>query len=160
MAAYFVDPQDPTFTQVYNRILFDTSLSQGARLTYAALVEHNREKASCWPSMERLGTMVGVCARTIQNYIKELVARGLVTVLKRGCWKSANEYRLNALVPPVAVKESQPVAGQDMRNQVRQDIRNRVAAQLYPTNKGINNWKKRVNEAGALAYFRRNGIKI
>jgi DNA-binding transcriptional regulator YhcF (GntR family) len=144
MAAYILDPSDTTFTQILNRILFDTTLSQGARLTYAALVEHNRENASCWPSMERLGTMVGVCARTIQNYIKELIARGLVTVIKRGCWKSANEYRLNALVPPVAAKESQPVAGQDMRNQVRQDIRNRSAAQLYPTNKGINNWKKRV----------------
>lgn len=160
MAAYILDPTDPTFTQVYNRILFDTSLSMGARLTYAALVEHNRQETSCWPSMARLGSMVGVCARTIQNYIKELVARGLVTVLKRGCWSRANEYRLNALVPPVAAKESQSVAGQDMRNPGRRDIRNRVAAQVYPTNKGINNYKKRANEAGALAFFRRRGIKV
>jgi DNA-binding transcriptional MocR family regulator len=160
MAAYILDPEDPTFTQILNRILFDTTLSQGARLTYAALVEHNRQGGSCWPSMARLGTMVGVCARTIQNYIKELIARGLVTVIKRGCWQNANEYRLNALVPLATPKESQPAAGQDMRNPLRQDTRNRLPAQPYPTNKSINNWKKRTNEAGALAYFRRNGIKI
>jgi hypothetical protein len=160
MAAYILDPSDTTFTQILNRILFDTTLSMGARLTYAALVEHNRQGEKCWPSMARLGTMVGVCARTIQNYIKELIARGLVTVLKRGCWSRANEYRLNALVPPQTAPESQREARTDMRNPGVGDTRNRQPAQLYPTNKGINNWKKRVGEAGAMAFMRRRGIKI
>ena len=153
---YIVDPTDTTFTQVLNRVLFDTTLSQGARLTYAALVEHYRDNASCWPSMERLGTMVGCCARTIQNYIKELVSKGLVTVLKRGYWQRANEYRLNALVPVVAANESQIAAGQDMRNPVRQVMGNRVAAQLYQTNTGYrNNWKKEIKQSGAAAFIQR-----
>lgn len=160
MAANFtVDPTDTAFTQVLNRVMFDATLSMGARLTYAALVEHNRDNLSCWPSMERLGSMVGVCARTIQNYIRELVSKGLVTVLKRGYWRRANEYRLEAVVPPVAAKESQPHSVEDMRNQARRVMANRTAAQLYPTNNRssskVNSWKRVANEAGAKAFIQR-----
>jgi DNA-binding transcriptional regulator YhcF (GntR family) len=126
MVAYQVDPSDPSFTQVLDRILFNTAISMGARLTYAALVEHYRDNSSCWPSMERLASMVGCCARTIQNHIKELITGGLVTVIKRGCWKRANEYRLHALVPPRESSESQP---KDIRNRVEEILGN-----AHPTN--------------------------
>jgi hypothetical protein len=140
MVKYQVDPSDPSFTQVLNRILFDTAISMGARLTYAALVEHYRDNSSCWPSMERLASMVGCCARTIQNHIKELITGGLVTVIKRGCWKRANEYRLHALVPPRESSESQP---KDIRNRGVGDIRNRTSDQPYQTTNSINNRAQR-----------------
>jgi DNA-binding transcriptional MocR family regulator len=156
MVAYQIDPSDNSFTQILNRILFDVTLTMGARLTYAALVEHYRDNDKCWPSMARLATMVGCCARTIQNYMQELITRGLVTVIKRGCWKRANEYALHALVPPRAANESQPAPGQDMRNRGAGDTRNRPSAQLYPTNtSSINNWKRKAKEAGAMDFIRR-----
>jgi hypothetical protein len=156
MVAYQVDPSDPSFTQVLNRILFNTAISMGARLTYAALVEHYRDNSSCWPSMERLASMVGCCARTIQNHVKELIVGGLVTVIKRGCWKRANEYRLHALVPPRESSGSQP---KDIRNRGVGDTRNRAPAQPYQSNIAINNGSKRINQAGAMNFIARTLAK-
>lgn len=161
MSTYQLDPVGNSFTQLLDRVMFDTSLSQGARLTYAALVQHlNRDTGKCCPSQERLASMVGCKARTIRNYLKELTAKGLVTVTKRGYWQSANEYRLNALVAPTTPSESQPVVRADMRNLVGRDIRQGRTYQPYaPTNKSINTWKKRANEAGAVAFMRRELAK-
>jgi hypothetical protein len=156
MAKYSIDANDNSFTQVLNRILFNTAISMGARLTYAALVEHYRDNSSCWPSMERLASMVGCCARTIQNHVKELIVGGLVTVIKRGCWKRANEYRLHALVPPRESSESQP---KDIRNRGVADTRNCTSDQPYQSNIAINNGSKRVKQAGAAAFIQRELVR-
>jgi DNA-binding transcriptional MocR family regulator len=166
MVVYQIDPLDTSFVQVLSRILFDLTLPQGARLTYAALVEHYRDNDKCWPSMERLASMVGCCVRTIQNHITTLIARGLVTVTKRGYWKRANEYALHALVTPTTVQASQPVARPDMRNPLS-DMRNPVSTQAYKnhTNSYNNRSQRRLNasnpagEAGAMRMFRRMGLQ-
>jgi DNA-binding transcriptional MocR family regulator len=156
MAKYSIDANDNSFTQVLDRILFNTAISMGARLTYAALVEHYRDNSSCWPSMERLASMVGCCARTIQNHVKELITEGLVTVIKRGCWKRSNEYRLHALVPPRESSERQP---KDIRNRGGGDIKQQTPAQPYQSNIAINNGSKRVKQAGAASFIQRELAK-
>lgn len=158
MSKFTVDPTDTTFTQVLNRVMFDTTLSMGARLLYAALVEHYRPGSPTRPGQERLASMVGCSTRSIRNYLKELVTRGLVTVLKRGCWQNANEYQLNALVPSQHAQERQPREDRDMRKVVSRDTMQSRSYQVYKPNNNYKYSQKRTGESGAVAFMRRHGL--
>ena len=84
------------FTMLSNLVLLDTTLSDGAKVTYLVLLHHARQTARCFPGQDTLAAERGVSDRSIRSHLAELVGRGLVTVERRGRAKS-NYYWLESL---------------------------------------------------------------
>ena len=60
-------------------------ISTGAKLCYIRLLGFAGKDASCYPSLETLGTSLGVSERQARDYVKELERAGLLAVEQRGC---------------------------------------------------------------------------
>jgi len=71
--------EDVGFVMLYHAITFDPQLSDGAKLTYVALLSHAQQKTYCWPGIEKLAKERGKCAGTISRHLLELRERGLIT---------------------------------------------------------------------------------
>lgn len=87
------------FTQLPNRVLYDNSLSNPAKITYAVLLSMAWGKDRCWPGQERLAKIVGVSDRSIRTYIAELEEKGLLTSERRGGKAGLTNNYLLHLVP-------------------------------------------------------------
>lgn len=135
-----IEHSPTSFTQVYNHITFSTTLSAKARILYIALASHAYDKDTVWPSQQRLAEMVGCSARHIRTLMKELVAEGLVRIIRRGYWKRATEYLLTAIVS--MRKSPDAVQGKP------------TTAQEYKPNNSINNRANRRFERKGLDFER------
>lgn len=65
------------FTQVYNEIIHDTSLSVGARLTLIHMLSKPKGKWQFYTSV--IAKEIGVNESTAKGYVRELIAAGYVT---------------------------------------------------------------------------------
>ena len=96
-----LDTLDPIarfgFTQVPNFILTDSSLSLGAKLTYAMFLHYAWHKDSCFPGQERLAEDMGMSRSRVTEFIKELERAGLVAITRRGQGKT-NIYKIKFVV--------------------------------------------------------------
>lgn len=55
------------------------TLSDGAKLTYLALIEYWQQDSTCWPSLVKLEKHRGKNKRTIRRHLEELEGAGLIT---------------------------------------------------------------------------------
>jgi len=72
-------------------------LLPSARLLLLALAEHVSEGTICFPGQSRLAAMCGVSDRQVRSLLRDLAARGLITVEHRpgqGRGRKSNVYRL------------------------------------------------------------------
>ena len=72
-------------------------LLPSARLLLLALAEHVSDGATCFPGQFRLAAMCGISDRQVRSLLRELQARGLITVEHRpgqGRGRKSNVYRL------------------------------------------------------------------
>ncbi len=92
-----LDTIDPVvrdgFTQVPNFILRDSSLTLGAKMTYAMFLSYAWNDDYCFPGQERLAKDIGIAERSVRTYLNELKACGLLKVEQRGLGKT-NLYTL------------------------------------------------------------------
>jgi len=89
------------FTQLPNRVLKDTRLSFGARLTYAVLLSYEWGKSSCFPGQDRIAEDLGISARSIRTYLYELKELGYISWKQQGLNKP-NLYSILDFVEPGA----------------------------------------------------------
>jgi helix-turn-helix protein len=102
------------FTQLPNRVLYDTSLALPAKYTYAVLLSMAWGKDRCWPGQERLSKIVGVDVRSIRRYITELETAGLLTTERRsGKAGLTNSYTLHLIPASVSSLDRTPVSSLD-----------------------------------------------
>jgi DNA-binding transcriptional MocR family regulator len=83
------------FTQLPNYVLKDTSLSMGARLSYAILLSYAWQEKSCFPGQKRMADELGVSVRTVREYLRELKSTGYIDWLQRGLNKTNVYYILD-----------------------------------------------------------------
>jgi hypothetical protein len=69
-------------------ILEHRGIGAGAKLCYIRLLGFAGRDARCYPSLEKLGTSLGVSERKARDYVKELVRAGLIAVEQRGLRKT------------------------------------------------------------------------
>lgn len=69
-------------------ILEHKGISTGAKLCYIRLLGFAGKDARCYPSLERLGTSLGVSERQARDYVKELERAGLIVIEQRGLRKT------------------------------------------------------------------------
>jgi len=85
------------FTQLPNFILRDPNLSVGAKATYALFLSYAWHNNLCFPGQERLANDMGMSIGSINAFIKELEALGLIEIERRGQGKT-NIYTINYVV--------------------------------------------------------------
>jgi biotin operon repressor len=69
-------------------ILEHKGIGSGAKLCYNRLLGFAGKDARFCPSLERLGTSLGVSERQARDYVKELERAGLVVIEQRGLRKT------------------------------------------------------------------------
>jgi hypothetical protein len=72
-------------------VIFDIALSSGACRLYFAIDDYAGSKGLAFPSQERLAQQLGVCPRTVQGWLRELVKRGYLDIRR---FVSGNRYFL------------------------------------------------------------------
>jgi hypothetical protein len=107
------------FTAIPNRILENTDISLGARMTYAMLLKYAWQKDFCWPAQERLGLDLGLKSRMIRYHLDELRKAELVDWKRQGL-NRPNIYYILKL--PDAPEPTEPDPRYPQRDPDRQYI--------------------------------------
>lgn len=81
------------FTSIPNRVLRNSDISLGARMTYAILLQYAWQDNFCFPAQTRLATDLGIGERTVRQYLNELREAKLITWKQQGLNKP-NVYRI------------------------------------------------------------------
>ena len=85
------------FTQVPNFILKNPDLSIGAKTTYALFLSYAWHNSMCFPGQDTLAKAIGMSIGSVNAFIKELEAAGLIEITRRGQGKT-NLYTINFVV--------------------------------------------------------------
>lgn len=91
------------FTQLPNFILRNPDLSIGAKTTYALFLSYAWNNSLCFPGQERLAKDIGMSIGSVNTFVKELEACGLIEITRRGQGKT-NLYTINFVVKRKASK--------------------------------------------------------
>ena len=85
------------FTQLPNFILRNPDLSIGAKTTYALFLSYAWHNNFCFPGQDKLAKDIGMSIGSVNAFIKELEAAGLIEITRRGQGKT-NLYTINFTV--------------------------------------------------------------
>ncbi|PRR71916.1 helix-turn-helix domain-containing protein [Neomoorella humiferrea] len=108
------------FTSAPNAVLYDSSLSIGARWLYIILLSFAWQENECWPGHERLAQIAGCHRNTIEKYLKELRTAGLVSWKRRGL-NQTNIYYLHDPSQALKIKDAHVGVHPDAQGLVHQD---------------------------------------
>lgn len=118
------DGGQATYSALPHAVLFDTRLSQGARLLYAVMQAHWWQGGECWASHLTLAAQLGCKDRMLRYYMRELIERGYITERRRGhgqakayaptdsSFQAATDCQLNRQEGASSEPKRQPVARQ------------------------------------------------
>ena len=85
------------FTQLPNFILRNPNISIGAKTTYALFLSYAWHNSLCFPGQDTLAKAIGMSIGSVNAFIKELEACGLIEITRRGQGKT-NLYTVNFVV--------------------------------------------------------------
>ena len=85
------------FTQLPNFILRNPDISIGAKTTYALFLSYAWHNSLCFPGQDTLAKAMGMSIGSINAFVKELEAVGLIEIERRGQGKT-NIYTVNYVV--------------------------------------------------------------
>ena len=88
------------FTQVPNFILRNPDLSIGAKTVYSLFLSYAWHNNLCFPGQATLAQAIGMSVASVNAFIKELEAAGLIEITRRGQGKT-NLYTINFVVKRV-----------------------------------------------------------
>lgn len=74
---------DYRFAPIPEALLYDPSITPLAVRVYGVLMRHGLDPASCFPSHERIGKLVGVSDRSIQRPCRDLEKAGWISRVRR-----------------------------------------------------------------------------
>ena len=66
-----------------NCLMKNKELSQGAKLCFARLSQYAGKDGNAYPSQKTLAQELGVCERTVRNYLKELITKKFIKSISR-----------------------------------------------------------------------------
>ena len=91
------------FTQLPNFILRNPDLSANAKTVYSLLLSYAWNNNLCFPGQDTLAKALGMSIGSVNAFIKELQACGLVEITRRGQGKT-NIYTINFVVKKRGLK--------------------------------------------------------
>ena len=98
------------YVRMYNKV-FDLNLKATTFLVYSYLVCCAGNKGSCWPSLETISRKTGLSISTIQEHLKILEQRQLISKSRHridGGWGKNNVYTLLSLNNPEVYRNTAP----------------------------------------------------
>jgi helix-turn-helix protein len=87
------------FTQLPNFILRNPAISIGAKTVYSLFISYAWHNNFCFPGQETLAKAIGMSVGSVNAFIKELEAVGLIEIERRGQGRT-NLYTINYTVKP------------------------------------------------------------
>ena len=87
------------FTQLPNFILRNPDISIGAKTVYSLFISYAWHNNFCFPGQETLAKAIGMSVGSVNAFIKELEAVGLIEIERRGQGRT-NLYTINYTVKP------------------------------------------------------------
>ena len=87
------------FTQLPNFILRNPDISIGAKTVYSLFISYAWHNNFCFPGQETLAKAIGMSVGSVNAFIKELEAVGLIEIERRGQGRT-NFYTINYTVKP------------------------------------------------------------
>jgi Helix-turn-helix domain len=82
------------FTQLPNFILRNPGISIGAKTVYSLFISYAWHNNRCFPGQETLAKAIGMSVGSVNAFIKELEAIGLIEIERRGQGRT-NFYTIN-----------------------------------------------------------------
>ncbi len=113
------------FTQLPNYLFQVRGLSHSAKLTYALILSYAWQKEYCFPGQETLARDLEVSTRSVIEYLKELQARGLIRIQRRGLGKT-NIYHVLRYPPTPEKPSSSPLSHQEVKPSSHQGLKLRA----------------------------------
>ena len=99
------------FAAVPYKVLRDTALSTGARLSYAILLMYAWQEGSCFPGQMRMAEDMGITDRHLRRYLNELRDRAYISWRKTMPWGS-NTYTIHDIHSKLKAEPKRtPVSG-------------------------------------------------
>ena len=98
------------YFRMYNKV-FDLDLKATTFLVYSYLVCCAGNKGNCWPSLEAISRKTGLSISTIQEHLKILEQRQLISKGRHrvnGGWGKNNVYTLLSLDNPEVYRATAP----------------------------------------------------
>ena len=87
------------FTQLPNVILRNPDISIGAKTVYSLFISYAWHNDFCFPGQETLAKAIGMSVGSVNAFIKELEAIGLIEIERRGQGRT-NHYPIHYTVKP------------------------------------------------------------
>jgi len=109
-------------------------LSSGASRLLRLIRWFHSKCGACFPKQKFLAARLGCVTRTIQRYLAELVAAGLVSITRRG--RTANEYTLLSVRAP-AQNVASNVASKRLPSIYTESIEETTSASSTPVVAGV-----------------------
>ena len=110
MSKYKYKVPTENYFRVQNKV-FDLSLKAPTFLLYAYLLSCAGNKGNCWPSLNTISRKTGLSISAIQEHLKILEQRQLISKSRRrvdGSWGKNNVYILLSLDNPEVYRELKP----------------------------------------------------
>ena len=85
------------FTQVPNFLFKNSGLSMGAIVVYSKFLSYAWHNDFCFPGQQRLADDLGISLGSVNNFVKELEAKKLIEITRRGQGKT-NVYKIGFVV--------------------------------------------------------------
>lgn len=130
------------FVMLNDWVLWDKGISDGARATYCALIRFARQDGVCFPGQSRLAAGRGLTERALRDQLKELEARGLISIERRGKGLT-NRYWIEPLQTVYGSEENQWKPSEAAKQQCWSPIGSR--AEAAPSSNG--DWAERQKAA-------------
>ena len=88
------------FTQLPNFILRNPDISIGAKTVYSLFISYAWHNNFCFPGQETLAKAIGMSVGSVNAFIKELEAVGLIEIERRGRRRTDPALSRNLKPPP------------------------------------------------------------
>ena len=110
MSKYNYKVPTENYFRMHNKV-FDLNLKAPTFLLYAYLLSCAGNKGNCWPSLNTISRKTGLSISAIQEHLKILQQRQLISKSRRrvdGSWGKNNVYILLSLDNPEVYRELKP----------------------------------------------------
>lgn len=111
--------EGPRFAQMPEALLYDPEVTPTAKVIYGVLLRHGENPANCFPSHERIASLVGISWRSVNRFMVELEKAGWVSRIHRrnkGAFTSCSY-----IVRTAIAHHSATVIAQDSATTIAQD---------------------------------------
>lgn len=75
-------------------------LTPGEKLVFVSLADQANDEGVCWPSQSKTAARTGFTRQTVNQHIRSLESKGLVSVVERGQYRMVYQIQMSDILTP------------------------------------------------------------